>query len=231
MIVAAHSKRICTRAGTTTTTTTAAAAVAVGGGVRYNLIKTSHSAARVIISAVYNNNFSAAKDWFLKKKTRKGPAARGPNRKLNTTLMYRCVAYTHKQRPGGGGSDAVVYSAKIIKVFKGHAGRESRTMLFETHNAHLCSCLAAAARKEKKKGERGGGFGHLLFFRRNPCRGHNLLNNNVTFIQWYMTFKKKNKRRRGGGGVSPVFSGPDSKHGIRIKYNPFGFCFRYGLLL
>jgi len=49
----------------------------------------------------------------------------------------------------------------------------------------LCSC-----RNLKRK----RGFGHLLFFR-NPCRGRNLLNNNVTFIQWDMTFKNKGRWR------------------------------------
>lgn len=56
-------------------------------------------------------------------------------------------------------------------------------MLFEMHNAALF--LSAAYRKKR-------GFGHLLFFR-NPCRGRNLLNNNVTFIQWDMTFKNKGR--------------------------------------
>lgn len=49
----------------------------------------------------------------------------------------------------------------------------------------LCSCRSL---KRKR------GFGHLLFFR-NPCRGRNLLNNNVTFIQWDMTFKNKGQWR------------------------------------
>lgn len=92
------------------------------------------------------------------------------NRKLNRTLISGCRR-----------SEDMVVIRKNNKGFKGQKGEQCHLKCI----MQLCSC-----REPKRK----RGFGHLLFFR-NPCRGRNLLNNNVTFIQWDMTFKNKGRWR------------------------------------
>lgn len=87
-------------------------------------------------------------------------------------------------------------------------------MLFEMHNAPLF--LSRGGLKRKR------GLGHLLLFFRNPCRGRNLLNNNVTFIQWYMTFKNKGRRR-----VQPCSVAQIQNTEFELNVTPFGFCFLY----
>lgn len=96
------------------------------------------------------------------------------------------------------------------------------------HYIYTYSFVLGMREPKKKKGFHRG---HLLFFR-NPCRERNLLNNNnVTFIRRDMTFKNKKPNSVEGSRVQSlrtVFSGPDSKHGIRIKCNPFCFCLSLG---
>lgn len=86
-----------------------------------------------------------------------------------------------KQYPYLGVSQTRSLFGKNNKGFKVQKGEQCYSKCI----VQLCSCRSL---KRKR------GFGHLLFFR-NPCRGRNLLNNNVTFIQWDMTFKNKGQWR------------------------------------
>lgn len=118
------------------------------------------------------------------------------NRKLNRTLIWGVV-------------DRGTWSlfGKNNKGFKGQKGEQCYLKCI----MQLCSCRPRIKRKR--------GFGHLLFFR-NPCRGRNLLNNNVTFIQWDMTFKNK-----GWWRVSPCSVAQIQNMEFELNVTPSAFVF------